>query len=68
MHVGTGQLQNSGLAPETSLALDLSHLPQPNGLQQVLPGQTWNFQLWHRDSVAGSATSNFTNGIEILFL
>jgi hypothetical protein len=34
---------------------------------QVLAGQTWNFQCWFRDAVGGVATSNFTDGLSILF-
>ena len=32
----------------------------------VAVGDTWNFQAWHRDFVAGSATSNLTNGLRIV--
>jgi hypothetical protein len=30
-------------------------------------GQTWYFQAWFRDSIGGSATSNFTDAVAILF-
>ena len=33
----------------------------------VSAGQTWYFQAWFRDSVGGSATSNFTDAVAILF-
>jgi len=33
----------------------------------VLAGQTWYFQAWFRDSVAGVATSNFTDAVSIQF-
>lgn len=41
----------------------------PNQLPAVIggaiqPGETWSFQLWHRD-VGG--TSNFTNGVSVTF-
>ena len=28
-------------------------------------GETWDFQAWYRDGSAG--TSNFTDGIEVMF-
>ncbi|QDV06768.1 hypothetical protein Poly30_22830 [Planctomycetes bacterium Poly30] len=65
-YVGPGQIQNSGNSNEISLPLNLTQMPQPNGFVSALPGQTWNFQLWHRDSV-GTPTSNFTNGVSLTF-
>ncbi|MEM6674348.1 MAG: hypothetical protein AAF726_15995 [Planctomycetota bacterium] len=66
-YVGAGQIRNSGVEGFFSLELDLSNTPTPTGLVQVVPGETWNFQTWHRDSVAGQATSNFTNATTIVF-
>jgi hypothetical protein len=31
-------------------------------------GQTWLFQAWFRDSIGGTATSNFTDAVAILFM
>ena len=31
----------------------------------ITPGSTWNFQAWHRDSIAG--TSNLTNAVSVTF-
>ncbi len=42
-------------------------MPTPNGFVVAQVGETWNFQGWYRDAVGGSATSNFTDGIEIVF-
>ena len=66
-YVGAGQIQNTGSLGEFSLALDLTLHPQPTGFVTVAAGETWNFQAWFRDSVGGSATSNFTNGLELSF-
>lgn len=44
-------------------APDLLNLP---GGTTILPGERWNFQLWFRDANPTS-TSNFSNGVEILF-
>ncbi|MEM6567972.1 MAG: sialidase family protein [Planctomycetota bacterium] len=67
-YVGAGQIKNSGGSGTFMLDLDLTQTPTPTGLVAILPGETWNFTTWHRDSVAGQATSNFTNGVQIDFL
>ena len=66
-YVGAGQIQNSGPAGVVSLAVDLAQHPTPTGLIGVQAGETWNFQCWYRDAVGGSATSNFSDGFEMLF-
>jgi hypothetical protein len=50
-----------------SLLVPLTDIPEPLGSVAVMAGETWNFQCWHRDTVSGTSTSNFTDGIEILF-
>ncbi len=67
-YVGPGQIQNTGMTGEISLLIDVTQVPTPNGPVAAIPGETWNFQAWHRDAVAGSATSNFTDGLSVLFL
>ncbi len=42
---------------------DLSQLPQGIVVQ---PGETWNFQMWFRDTNPGQ-TSNTTNGLAVAF-
>ena len=66
--VGPGQIKNSGPGGTFSLMLDLTQQPSPTGSVSVQPGESWNFQAWHRDAVGGSVTSNFTNGLTISFL
>ena len=66
-YVGPGQILNSGATGTIALALDLTQTPTPTGLVTVQAGETWNFQAWHRDSVGGSATSNFTNAVSVVF-
>ena len=65
--VGPGQIMNSGPSGSISLAVDLTAMPTPTGLVFVQPTETWYFQGWHRDAVGGSATSNFTDGLEVTF-
>ncbi len=60
----------AGLSSPTgtfAISADLGALPQPVGTVAVVAGETWNFQAWHRDVVAGQGTSNFTAGLSILF-
>ncbi|MCP3918461.1 MAG: hypothetical protein GY711_23190 [bacterium] len=49
--------------PSGSIEVDLTAIPV-NPPEAVMPAETWNFQCWFRD-VGG--TSNFTDGVEILF-
>jgi hypothetical protein len=66
-YVGPGQIQNSGGTGSFGLLLDLTQTPTPTGFVSVAPGETWNFQVWHRDSVGGAAVSNFTDGLSATF-
>ena len=50
-----------------SLAIDLTQLPQPTGPVTALPGESWNFTAWHRDTSGMGATSNFTDGLAVTF-
>ncbi len=66
-YVGAGQILNSGPAGSFGLVLDLTQTPTPTGFVSVMAGETRNYQAWHRDSVAGVPTSNFSNGLSIDF-
>jgi len=52
-----------------SLDIDPTDLPQPTGSVAVAAGEIWQFQAWHRDTGTGGGgpTSNFTNGVTMLF-
>jgi hypothetical protein len=65
--VGPGQIQNSGALGEIALQLNLTTMPTPTGFVSVVAGDTWNFTAWYRDAIGGSATSNFADGLEIVF-
>ena len=59
------QVVNSGAAGAVSVDIDTLAIPlSPN--VPILAGETWNFQLWHRDSNP-TPTSNFTDAVSILF-
>lgn len=47
------------------LAVDLSQTPSPMGLFAAAAGDTLHFQLWHRDQVAGTGTSNFSEAVRV---
>lgn len=66
-YVGPGQVQNSGALGAISLPVNLTQHPTPTGFVTVQAGSTWNFTCWFRDSVGGTATSNFADGLEISF-
>ncbi len=59
-------IQASGGGGSYSLTIDLTAVPQGGGSVAVTAGQTWNFQTWFRDTVG--LGSNFSDGLEILFL
>ena len=63
--IAPGQILSSGATGEFQLPLDLNQLPQGNGVVSVMPGQTWNFQAWHRSNIG--LGSNFSDGLEVLF-
>jgi hypothetical protein len=48
------------------VVVDVTAVPQPTGNTVVQPGETWNFQCWHRDTNPG-ATSNFSPGYSVTF-
>ncbi|MEM1447551.1 MAG: hypothetical protein AAGI22_00490 [Planctomycetota bacterium] len=67
-YVAPSQIANSGALGEVQLTIDNAMTPTGAGFAAIAAGETWNFQCWHRDSVGGTATSNFTDGLEVLFL
>lgn len=48
--------------------MDSTAIPTSGGLQAALVGQFYQWQVWHRGIVSGTATSNDTNAVTILFL
>jgi hypothetical protein len=61
--IGPGQVQQASPTGTMRIVVGTQALPQPMGSVPVLPGQSWYFQLWHRDG----ASSNFSNSIRIDF-
>ncbi|MEM9378988.1 MAG: PQQ-binding-like beta-propeller repeat protein [Planctomycetota bacterium] len=58
-------VQSSGAFGRFQQVLDLTEIPQPTGAVPGLAGQTWYFQSWHRDSVGGAATFDFSHVVEM---
>ncbi len=52
---------NAGAVERT---LDLENRPAEGN---VLPGSTWNFQLWYRDPMGAGGLFNLSGGLEVLF-
>lgn len=57
-------VRNSGATGSVTLALPYGGLP-PGASFDI--GEGWNFQYWFRDSVSGTATSNTSNGVHVVF-
>ncbi len=66
-YVGAGQIMNSGANGTLNLPLDLTMTPQPNGFVSVQAGESWSYQTWYRDTLMGAPTSNFTDGVTVMF-
>jgi hypothetical protein len=62
-----GDILTSGSTGSVDLTIDLTDVPAPTGSYAVMPGDTVNFQLWHRDSSAAGPTSNFSEGLAVQF-
>lgn len=57
----------SGPMGTFSRNLDPTAILTNSGPEAAVAGQSWYFQAWHRDTVGGVNTSNFTNGVIIRF-
>jgi len=55
--------QQTGPLGDISRNVDFNAAPMNAGPGLVVPGSRWNFQFWYRDSAAGGATFNLTNGL-----
>ncbi|MEM9802578.1 MAG: hypothetical protein AAGA20_19790, partial [Planctomycetota bacterium] len=62
-----GNVLSSGLTGSVSLSINLDLIPSPTGNVVAMAGDTHNFQFWHRDSGSTGVTSNFSEGLEIVF-
>jgi hypothetical protein len=51
----------------TTIRIFPQSLPQPGGFVAAQAGQTWFFQVWHRDTQLGVAVSNFSSALAVTF-
>ena len=58
-----GNVFNTGDPGSALVPVDLTAIPGPNGPQIATVGETWHWQLWHRDSFGGTPTSTFTDSL-----
>ncbi|MEL6905813.1 MAG: FG-GAP-like repeat-containing protein, partial [Planctomycetota bacterium] len=65
--VAPGQIQGSGWSGSFTLEIDPGALPQGGTAAPAVAGESWYFQAWHRDVVGGAQTSNFTEGLEVVW-
>ena len=61
------QIMQADAAGNMVLPIDVTQIPTPNGFTAAMAGDTWNFQAWYRDTAPAGPTSNFTDGVAILF-
>ena len=63
------QVASSGPGGVFTATIDPSAIVQPNGPVASAPGETWFFQVWHRDlGPGGVPTSTFSNACAVTFL
>jgi len=60
-----GNVQSSGALGAIATRVDLLSLPQPSGSIAAQVGETWGFQLWHRDAGPSGPVSNFTDPLAV---
>lgn len=61
------QIQSSTSSGQISIVVDPQALPLPTGLVSAAPGETWYFQVWHRDLDGGLPSSNFSSAVAMQF-
>ena len=66
--VAPGQVGSAGQSGSWMITADPSALPSPTGFVPAMVGELWHFQAWHRDTVGGQATSNYTDAVTVEFL
>lgn len=63
----TGEVRTASAAGLAALPLDLASTPSVGAVVSILAGESWHFQAWHRDTIAGQARSNFTGSVRVGF-
>ncbi len=60
--------QSADAGGAITAALDLGAFPQPAQSVAVQAGETWYFQMWHRDSGVGVPSSGLSEAVAVMFL
>lgn len=60
-----GELLVASPTGEAYIGIDLTALPTPGGTASAMAGETWNFQVWHRDGPQGPGASGFTTAVSV---
>lgn len=63
-----GQVRTASSSGSATLQIDLEAIPQASALSSGVAGETWRFQGWFRDTVAGAPGSNLTDGVAATLL
>ncbi len=68
--LATTSLLRIQLAPANSRGVGHVSAPFPWSVvpTPILPGDTWHFQYWHRDTTGAGPTANFSRGLSVTFL
>lgn len=61
------QITPTGAAGTVEFDIQPANIPFGVSFYTALPGDVWQWQVWHRDTGTGGATSNLTNAVTILF-
>ena len=64
---GAGVLQNLVGSSTIGTGFDVPGTIPGSVPITIMSGDTWHFQLWHRDTPAALGTSNFSNGLSVTF-
>lgn len=64
---GVGQFNAVGNFRVSSPLWSIPNTLPLAGQPLLMPGSTWHFQLWYRDTASGAGASNFSNGLSISF-
>ena len=62
-----GVLQNLVGTSTVGSGFDVPTTVPVTGSPTITAGETWHFQLWHRDFVGGQSSSNTTGGVAVSF-
>ncbi|MCA9003362.1 MAG: hypothetical protein KDB61_15670, partial [Planctomycetes bacterium] len=64
---GAGVLQNMVGTSTVGSGFDVPDTVPIPSYPLILAGDTWHFQVWHRDTAAGPSVSNFSNALSVTF-